>query len=108
MGSTPGLPQPVNCALVESSDGQGFPIVVAQRPQGEADPSGYEAGLHWTPFARELDAAYRDRLFGAFLYSNRLFLAAHLYPPNVAVQSVVRFLADAGTDRRAGINERNN
>ncbi|MGH7116866.1 MAG: hypothetical protein ACREE9_20515, partial [Stellaceae bacterium] len=31
--------------------------------RGEADPSGYEGGVHQAPFARELDAAYRDSLF---------------------------------------------
>ena len=74
--------------------------------RGEADPSGYQAGLHRAQFARELEAAYRDSLFRGFLYSNRLFLAVQLHPPNVAAQSVVRFLADTGTDPRAGINER--
>ena len=76
--------------------------------RGEADPSGYQAGPHPAPFARELDAAYRDSLFRGLLYSNRLFLAVQLHPPNAAAQSVVRFLADAGTNPRAGINERKN
>jgi type IV secretory pathway VirB4 component len=76
--------------------------------RGEADPSGYQAGPHHAPFARELDAAYRDSLFRGLLYSNRLFVAVQLHPPNVAAQSVVRFLADTGTDPRAGINERKN
>ena len=40
------------------------------------------------------------------LYANRLFLAVQLHPPNVAAQSMARFLADAGTDPRAGITER--
>ena len=74
--------------------------------RGEADPSGYQARLHPAPFVRELDAAYRDSLFRGLLYSNRLFLAVQLHPPNVATQSVARFLADAGTDPRTGINER--
>ena len=69
-------------------------------------PCGYQAAPHQAPFARELDAAYRESLFRGLLYSNRLFLAVQLHPPNVAAQSVVRFLADAGTDPRAGINER--
>jgi type IV secretion system protein VirB4 len=76
--------------------------------RGEADPSGYEVGLHRAPFARELDAAYRDSLFRGLLYSNRLFVAVQLHAPNVAAQSVVQFLADTGTDPRAGINERRN
>jgi type IV secretion system protein VirB4 len=76
--------------------------------RGEADPSGFEEGLHRTTFARELDAAYRDSLFRGFLYSNRLFLAVQLHPPNAATQGVARFLADAGTDPRAGIDDRKN
>jgi type IV secretion system protein VirB4 len=76
--------------------------------RGEADPSGYEAGLHQAPFARELDAAYRNSLFRGFLYSNRLFLAVQVHAPTAAVQSIVGFLADTGTDPRAGINERKN
>jgi type IV secretory pathway VirB4 component len=78
------------------------------RCRGEADPSSYEGSLHHAPFARELGAAYRDSLFRGALYSNRLFLAVQLHLPNAAAQSVVRFLADAGTDPRAGINERTN
>jgi type IV secretion system protein VirB4 len=74
--------------------------------RGEADPSIYEGGLHRTPFARDLDAAYRDKLFHGSLYSNRLFLAVQIHAPNVAAQSVSRFLADTVTDPRAGINER--
>jgi len=74
--------------------------------RGEADPSIYEGGLHRSQFARDLDAAYRDNLFRGSLYSNRLFLAIQIHAPNVAAQSVSRFLADAVTDPRAGINER--
>jgi type IV secretion system protein VirB4 len=76
--------------------------------RGEADPSGYEAGQGRAIFARELDAAYSDGLFRRLLYSNRLFLAVQLHPPSVAAQSVMRFLADTGTDPRAGISERKN
>jgi type IV secretion system protein VirB4 len=74
--------------------------------RGEADPSIYEGGLHPTQFARDLDAAYRENLFRQSLYSNRLFVAIQIHAPNVAAQSVSRFLADAVTDPRAGINER--
>jgi type IV secretion system protein VirB4 len=74
--------------------------------RGETDPSGYEAGLHRAPFARKLDTAYRDSLFRGLLYANRLFLAVQVHAPPTAAQSVARFLADAGTDPRAGINER--
>ncbi len=74
--------------------------------RGAADPSIYEGGVHRTQFARDLDAAYRDSLFRGSLYSNRLFLAIQIHAPNVAAQSVSRFLADAVTDPRAGINER--
>ena len=76
--------------------------------RGEAAPSSYEAGVHRAPFACELDAAYRDSLFRGLLYSNRLFLAVQVHAPAAATQSVARFLADAGTDPRAGINERKN
>ena len=74
--------------------------------RGEADRSVYQGGLHRSQFARDLDAAYRDNLFRGSLYSNRLFLAIQIHAPNVATQSVSRFLADAVTDPRAGINER--
>ena len=74
--------------------------------RGEADQSVFEGGLHRSQFARDLDAAYRDNLFRGSLYSNRLFLAIQIHAPNVAAQSVSRFLADAVTDPRAGINER--
>ena len=76
--------------------------------RGEAEPSSCEAGVHRTPFARQLDAAYRESLFRGFLYSNRLFLAVQVHAPPAATQNVVRFLADAGTDPRGGINERKN
>ncbi|MFZ3238637.1 MAG: hypothetical protein WA184_25145, partial [Stellaceae bacterium] len=76
--------------------------------RGEADSSGYQAALHQAPFARELDAAYRDSLFRGLLYSNRLFLAVQVHAPNVAAHSIARFLADTGTDPRAGVNERKN
>jgi type IV secretion system protein VirB4 len=74
--------------------------------RGEAEPSGYQTGLHPVRFARELDAAYRDSLFRGLLYANRLFLAVQVHAPPAAAQSVARFLADTGTDPRAGINER--
>jgi type IV secretion system protein VirB4 len=74
--------------------------------RGEADQSVFEGGLHRSQFARDLDAAYRDNLFRGSLYSNRLFLAIQIHAPNVAAQSISRFLADAVTDPRAGINER--
>ena len=74
--------------------------------RGEADPSIYEGGLHQAQFARDLDAAYRENLLRESLYSNRLFIAIQIHAPNVAAQSVSRFLADAVTDPRAGINER--
>ena len=74
--------------------------------RGEADPSIHERGLHQTRFAHDLDAAYRDGLFRGSLYANRLFLAIQIHAPNVAAQSVSRFLSDAVTDPRAGINER--
>jgi type IV secretion system protein VirB4 len=74
--------------------------------RGAADPSIYEGGVHRTQFSRDLDAAYRDSLFRGSLYSNRLFLAIQVHAPNVAAQSVSRFLSDAVTDPRAGINER--
>ena len=74
--------------------------------RGEADPSIYQGGLHRSQFAGGLEAAYRDNLFRGSLYSNRLFLAIRIHAPNVAAQSVSRFLADAATDPRAGINER--
>ena len=76
--------------------------------RGEAEPSSCEAGVHRTPFARQLEAAYRESLLRGFLYSNRLFLAVQVHAPPAATQNVVRFLADAGTDPRGGINERKN
>jgi type IV secretion system protein VirB4 len=76
--------------------------------RGEAEPLSCEAGLHRAPFAHELDSAYRERLYGGALYQNRLYLAVQLHPPNVAAQSLARFLADARSDPRAGIDERRN
>ena len=76
--------------------------------RGEAEPSSCEAGVHRTPFARQLEAAYRESLLRGFLYSNRLFLAVQVHAPPAATQNVARFLADAGTDPRGGINERKN
>ena len=70
--------------------------------RGEADPSGYQTGLHRAPFARELDAAARDSLFGGLLYANRLFLAVQVHAPPAAAQSVGRFLAETGKDPRSG------
>ena len=70
--------------------------------RGEADPSGYQTGLHRAPFARELDAASRDSLFGGLLYANRLFLAVQVHAPPAAAQSVGRFLAETGKDPRSG------
>ena len=70
--------------------------------RGEADPSGYQTGLHRAPFARELDAASRDSLFGGLLYANRLFLAVQVHAPNAAAQSAGRFLAETGKDPRSG------
>lgn len=74
--------------------------------RGEADRSVYEDGIHRSPFAQELGIAYRDNLFRGSLYSNRLFLAIQIHAPNAAAQSVLRFLADAVTDPRAGIQAR--
>ena len=74
--------------------------------RGEADPSGYEAGLHRAPFARELDAAYRDSLFRGCCIRTGCSLRSRCMRRTSAAQSVARFLADAGTDPRAGINER--
>jgi type IV secretory pathway VirB4 component len=70
--------------------------------RGEAEPSGYEAGRHRVPFARELDAAYRTSLFRGLLYSNRLFLAVQVHAPPAAAQSGGRFLAETGKDPRSG------
>ena len=42
--------------------------------RGEADPSSFEAGLHRTEFARELDAAYRDSLFRGLRIRTGCFL----------------------------------
>ena len=70
--------------------------------RGEADPSGYQTGLHRAPFARELDAASRDSLFGGLLYANRLFLAVQVHAPPAAAQSVGRFLAETDKDPRSG------
>ena len=70
--------------------------------RGEADPSGYQTGLHRAPFARELDAAARDSLFGGLLYANRLFLAVQVHALPAAAQSVGRFLAETGKDPRSG------
>ena len=74
--------------------------------RGEADRSVYEDGLHRSPFARDLGNAYRDNLFRRSLYSNQLFLAIQVHAPNAAAQGVSRFLSDAVTDPRAGINAR--
>ena len=76
--------------------------------RGEAEPAAYEPGLHTAAFARDLEAAYRDNLLSGLLYSNRLFLAVQVHAPSAAVQSLVRFLSDAGSDPRAGIYERQN
>ena len=70
--------------------------------RGEADPSGYQTGLHRAPSARELDAAARDSLFGGLLYANRLFLAVQVHALPAAAQSVGRFLAETGKDPRSG------
>jgi hypothetical protein len=59
-------------------------------------------GLHRAPFARELDAAARESLFGGLLYANRLFLAVQVHAPPAAAQSVGRFLAETGKDPRSG------
>jgi type IV secretion system protein VirB4 len=76
--------------------------------RGEAEPADSEGGSHRAPFARELDSAYRKRLYGEALYRNRLYLAVQLHPPTAAAQSVERFLAEARHDPRAGIDERTN
>ena len=76
--------------------------------RGEAEPAAYEPGLHTAAFARDLEAAYRDNLLSGLLYSNRLFLAVQVHAPSAAVQSLVRFLSDAGSNPRAGIYERQN
>ncbi|MBO0739307.1 MAG: hypothetical protein J2P48_22675, partial [Alphaproteobacteria bacterium] len=48
----------------------------------------------------------RDNLFRGFLYLNRLFLAVQIHGPNVAAQRIVRWLSEAHSDPRIGINER--
>jgi type IV secretion system protein VirB4 len=58
-----------------------------------------------SPFARELDQAYRGNLSGHKLYRNSLFLLVHVHPPNT-VQTVARFFGEAPTDPRASITER--
>lgn len=74
--------------------------------RGEVERSVFEDGLHRSQFARDLDTTYRDSLIRGTLYSNRLYLAIEVHAPNVAVQSISKFLADGVTDPRAGINER--
>ena len=64
--------------------------------RGEAEPSECDAGLHQAPFARELDEAYRERLYRGALYQNRLYLAVQLHPPNPTAQSLARFFAEVG------------
>lgn len=73
--------------------------------RGEAEPKAYPSPDHPDAFAQELDETYREHLFANTLYTNPMYLAVMVHAPNIAAQSISRFLSD-DADPRSGIRSR--